>query len=124
MSSWCDLRIDGFSIYGSSSYVDDDMLSVFYERDRRIRPDPDGADDEGADFLYEYATSAQAMRERLDALGFTLARARANYAQGHAEEVQMMDDLDWMSEEERLRCRERTYDYWCAAIGRLVPQGF
>jgi hypothetical protein len=65
------------------------------------------------------------MRERLDTLGFTAERARADYACGHAEHVEMAEeDWDWLSDSERQWLRCKTYEYWCAAIGRLVPQGF
>jgi hypothetical protein len=126
MSSWCSLSVDGFSVYGSQSYIDDVMLSVFQERDRRVRPDPGNRDADEEYFHYEYAISAQAMGERLDTLGFTVERARADYARGHAEQVERVEAeaeelLSWVDLE---KLRRRTYEYWCAAIGRLVPQGF
>jgi len=124
MGSWCDLAVDGFSMHGSKSYVDDITLSVFHERDRRVRPDPDDRDGEEIHLRYEYATSAQAMRERLDTLGFTAKRARTDYANGHAEDVESAEHSDWLPESERQQLRCKTYDYWCAAIGRLVPLGF
>ena len=124
MSSWCDLTVDGFSVYGSPSYIDDVMLSIFHERDRRVRPDPRNRDGEEQYFHYEYAISAQAMRERLDTLGFTAERARADYACGHAEQVEMVEAEEFLSATDRKKLRRKTYEYWCAAIGRLVPQGF
>jgi HEPN/Toprim N-terminal domain 1 len=124
MSSWCSLTVDGFSVYGSPSYIDDVMLSVFQERDRRVRPAPSNRGDEDDYFHYEYAISAQAMRERLDTLGFTAERARTDYTVGHAEYVEMVEAEDFLSEAQRENMRRNTYDYWCAAIGRLVPQGF
>lgn len=124
MSSWCDLSVDDFSVGGSRSYIADVMLSVFHERDRRVRPDPHPRDAEEIVPRYQYATSAQAMRERLDTMGFTAERARADYARGLAEHVAMAQEWDWLSRSERRQLRQRTYEYWCAAIGRLVPQGF
>jgi hypothetical protein len=124
MGSWCELTVDGFSVSGSKSYVDDIILSVFHERDRRVGPDPSNQEGEENNLRYEYATSAQAMRERLDTLGFTAKRARTDYAQGHAEYLEMVSDWDWQPQSEREQLRGKTYDYWCAAIRRLVPQGF
>jgi hypothetical protein len=124
MSSWCTLDVDGFSVWGSPSYIDDIMLSIFQERDRRVRPDPRNRGDEDDQFHYEYAISAQAMRERLDTLGFTAERARADYACGHAEQVEMVEAEEFLSGTDLERLRRKTYEYWCAAIGRLVPQGF
>jgi len=124
MSSWCVLSVDGFSIHGSQSYIDDVILSLFQERDRRVRPNPDNREGEQEYFYYEYAISAQAMRERLDTLGFTAERARADYARGHAEQVEIADAEELLLEANREGLRRRTYDYWRAAIGRLVPHGF
>jgi hypothetical protein len=124
MSSWCDLTVDGFSVHGSSSYVDDVMLSVFHERDRRVRPDPDNRDGEEMYFHYEYAISAPAMRERLNTLGFTAERAEADYSRGHAEQVEMLEAEEFLSETDRQTRRRQTYEYWCAAIKRLAPIGF
>jgi hypothetical protein len=124
MSSWCDLSVDGFSVHGSQSYIDDVMLSVFQERDRRVRPDPGNRDDEDEYFHHEYAISAQAMRERLDTLGFTAERARADYTVGHAEQMEMAGAWEFLSESDLEKLRRKTYEYWCSAIGRLVPQGF
>lgn len=125
MGSWSDLKIDGFSLHGSKSYVDDTTLSIFHERDRRVRTDlkriAKSAED-GPQYLYEYAIPAQAMRERLDALGFTAVRARESYASGHTEELASTREFGTGTEIARLELR--TYEHWCAAIGRLLPQGF
>jgi hypothetical protein len=123
MGSWSNLAVDGFSIGGSKSYVDDVTLSLFHERDRRVRPDPDPEDGEEIRLRYEYAIPVQNMRERLDVLGFTAKRARTDYAEGHAEKVDIAEQ-DGETESEISQLRGKTYDYWCAAIERLVPQGF
>src|SRR5271168_673995 len=104
MGSWCDLKIDGFSLGGSKSQVDDMTLSIFNERERRVRLDPEwvaDSTDEEAEYIYEYTISAQAMRERLDALGFTGARARADYAANLAEEI--ASAREWQDAEEITR---------------------
>jgi hypothetical protein len=124
MGSWCVFAVDGFSIHGSKSYIDDVILSVFQERDRRVRPNPHNREGEEEYFYYEYAISAQQMRERLDTLGFTAERARADYGRGHAEQVEMADAEELLPETNRESLRRKTYDYWRTAIGRLVPQGF
>jgi hypothetical protein len=124
MSSWCDLSVDGFMVHGSQSYIDDVMLSVFQERDRRVRPDARNEEAEEQYFHYQNAIPAQAMRERLDTLGFTVERARADYAGGHAEQVELVDAEVLLSGADLEKLRRRTYEYWRAAIGRLVPQGF
>ena len=103
--------------------VDDVVLSLFHERDRRVRPDPDRNADE-PQFTYEYALAAKAMADRLDVLGFTIGRARQDYGIGHAEAVADLDDRDWMSAEEQQRERDHTYDAWRSVIARLIPQGF
>jgi hypothetical protein len=125
MGSWAELKIDDFVLYGHKSVVDDVTLSIFHERDRRVRPDASGSShdsDEGPAQLYEYAISAQRMRERLDALGFTGARACRDYEAGYAYEL--LSANEWRSAEEVRELKARTYDQWRRAVGRLLPQGF
>jgi hypothetical protein len=89
-----------------------------------VRPNPHNREGEEEYFYYEYAISAQQMREKLDTLGFTAERARADYGRGHAEQIEMADAEELLPETNRESLRRKTYDYWRTAIGRLVPQGF
>jgi hypothetical protein len=125
MGSWCELSIDDFLIASSKSYVDDTMLSIFQERDRRVTTAAQGDPEDNPEYKYEYALSAQAMRERLDAMGFTVPRARCDYTVGLSNELRSYDEpvaSDLLQEIERLQ--QRTYDHWRDAIGRLISQGF
>ncbi|QNA83792.1 hypothetical protein G4G27_07180 [Sphingomonas sp. So64.6b] len=124
MGSSCNVSIDGFSFWGTKSYVDDATLSVFHERDRQKRrmrrPQYGGRKLEKTII---YAVDAQAMRERLDAMGYTVAHARADYARGLSEEYELYLGAGF-SKTDRKRVKDWTYDRWCAAVARLVPQGF
>lgn len=127
MGSYDDLSIDGFSIWGSKSYVDDAVLSIFHERDRRRRvASRPRYSNSGAEEVVEYAVSARAMRERLDAMGYAAAQAREDYAIGLNRELEVYDVhlTDVFDQELRERAAQWTYDRWSAAIARLVPQGF
>lgn len=130
MGSWCSLSIDGFTVHGSKSYVDDVVLSLFHERDRRVTPDPDPDTDPDPDcedepqFTYEYAVAARAMADRLDVLGFTIGRARADYGLGHAEAIADFDEDHWLSAADQQIERDHTYDVWRSVMARLAPQGF
>lgn len=124
MGSTCDLSIDGFSIWGTKSYVDDATLSVFHEADRqeRVARRPQYGSRKLEPVIC-YALAAAAMRERLDAIGFSAEQACADFAVGQAEALEIYADDD-SSQAERERIGEWTYDRWCAAIARLAPAGF
>jgi hypothetical protein len=124
MGSSCDVSIDGFSFWGSKSYVDDATLSIFHERDRqkrKMRRPQYGA--RKLERVVVYAVTAGAMRERLDALGYTMAHAKTNYARGLSEEYETYLGGGW-TRADRKRVKDWTFDRWCAAIARLAPQGF
>ena len=124
MGSTCDVSIGGFCFWGTKSYVDDATLSIFHERDRQKRkmrrPQYGGRKLEKAVI---YSVASKAMCERLDAVGYTVAHARADYARGLAEELEFYRGKHW-SKGDRKRVKDWTYDRWCEAIARLVPQGF
>lgn len=124
MGSTCDLSIDGFSVWGTKSYVDDATLSIFHERDRqsRVAPRPQYGSREPEEII-AYAVAAQAMRERLDAMGFSVAHARDDYARGLSDDYEVYLS-EGFTRADRKRVKDWTYDRWCAAIARLSPRGF
>ncbi|MES2056279.1 MAG: HEPN/Toprim-associated domain-containing protein [Pseudomonadota bacterium] len=124
MGSTCDVSIDGFSVWGTKSYVDDATLSIFHERDRteRVARRPQYGDAEPEPAIL-YAVSAQAMRERLDAMGYTVAQARIDYVAGLSEEVELYMSPGF-SRADRKKVKDWTFDRWSAAIRRLAPVGF
>lgn len=124
MGSLCDVSIDGFSFWGSKSYVDDETLSIFYESDRETRrmPRPQYAGHEDEDVIV-YAAGATAMGERLDAMGFTSAHAREDYRRGQSEDYDIYLSHGF-TRDDRRQVKAWTYDRWCEAIARLVPRGF
>ena len=116
MGSWCALKIDELLLGSSKSYVDDVMLSIFHERDRRIREivvDPLTLESRTQ---YEYALSAESMRDRLDSLGFTVARARADYGVGHIEQQEIAREC--LPTEDMHSLTRQTYDRWRQLISR------
>ena len=131
MGCWSDINVDGMMLWSSKSYLDQDALSLFQERDRRTPPAPDAGDDEEPQnrLRYQYSVTAQEMRDRLDVLGFTVGRARADYARAQAEEIEMHEE--WVANgdgqttsDEVAALRARTFDVWQAMVARVAPRGF
>ena len=131
MGSFSATKIDGLELWGASSYADKDSLSIFQEHDRRITPYRERDEDEEAVEYrrYEYAVSAPEMRDRLDALGFTVEQARASYERHFAAHVELYGE--WVSDgsclttaEEVSELKKRDFDWWCAALAKLIPLGW
>lgn len=121
MGSWCELRLDALPLAHCKSHIDDDLLSIFQEKDRRDYVVEDHETGDEARQIHSYVLAANLMRERLDSLGFTLERARLDYAVGHADALeiaQMSCPTDYIRELDR-----QTYDRWCGKVRRLTRTG-
>lgn len=95
MGSYAVLRIDGYDVLSTKSAVDPSVMTIFTEDDRRVRTPgsherrmtagpwvspaaaPDDPDRPWLD--HAYVATALVTRERLEVMGFTLARARETY---------------------------------------------
>jgi hypothetical protein len=75
MGEFAFLRLGTFDFYETKDFVDDDVLALFREGDRRLVPPRSRHRKAGL----EYATTARAMGERLDVMGFTLDGARQEF---------------------------------------------
>lgn len=136
MGSYSSTMVDDFEVWGSKSYADDDSLSIFQERDKRVTLyiDPDDGDDAEEQHRVEYVVTAAQMRDRLDAMGFTLFRAAQSYRGNHAAYVEMHEGwleqdrrgvgLGVTSDEEVNAIKTRGFDWWTAAVAKLVPLGW
>jgi hypothetical protein len=131
MGSYSSTKADDVDLWQSKSEVDEDSLSIFLERDRRVRPDPTQEEDDyepGYAFmaqLFEYAVPADLMKQRLDALGFTLPRARADYEQVLAAECDMVrewveGEVSFTSAEELATLEASTFEVWQKALREVV----
>ncbi len=126
MGSWFDLAVDGLSIWGGKSYVDDLTLSVFQESDRKVVLGREvSEDDDEEQDQYRYVVSAHEMKDRLDVLGFSAVNARVDYEYGRAENLKIWEDRDdefykGVFEE----VSSKNYARWQTALQNAVPLGY
>ena len=131
MGSYSTTKADNVDLWQSKSEVDEDSLSIFLERDRRVRPDPSQEEDDYEPEyafmaqIFEYAVPADQMKERLDALGFTLQRARTDYNQVLAAECEM--EREWVeggasftSAQQLATLEATTFEVWQKALREVV----
>ena len=134
MGTYCETSLDNMELWSSKSYADELSLLIFQERDRRTSNYRD-EDDDPADedrLKVEYAVTAAAMRDRLDTLGFTVSRAREDFAQAHAEHIETHER--WLSEggygltltsaDKLEELRTQDFDWWSSTISSLVARGW
>lgn len=132
MGSYCSTLIDAFEVWSSKSYVDEDSLTLFQERDRAISTYVDPDDEDAAERQrVVYSISAAEMCDRLDAMGFDLERARQSYNAGRGSYVELQSEWYAEVENEPLyrkqqrevieRVKGRDFDWWSAAVAKLVP---
>ena len=136
MGSYSSTRIDTFEIWGSKSEVDADSLSIFQERDRLesnyIDYDQVDGEDDGQRVRYEYVVSSSDMRDRLEALGFTLQCAERDYNANWADYVDRQERylhefgmrLSENPEAEIAALKTRSFSWWTAAVAKLIPIGW
>jgi hypothetical protein len=141
MSSYYDLRIQGYSVFSERRPIQDEVLSLFVEGDRLKSSDraPDlpseCANVHSEDGFVGYGSTVAAIADRLDVMGFTPERARADFDRGLAIEIEHARNYDTpfksLEEDERAYLEERSkselerlsqqsFDRWTDAIRRLT----
>lgn len=144
MGTYTALSVDGYEIYSSKSMVEPLLMTVFTEADRRIRTP--GSDDEGvaagpwrsrpqgdrrdAVLDHGYVAVVRHVRDRLEVMGFTLRRARADYEAGRAAQIEerrrFLEGYDGSSDGIRDELRlleEMTFDAWLAGFRWAKERG-
>lgn len=133
MGSYSATKIDDLELWGAKSEADSDSLSIFQERDRVDTPYVDNDDDEPVERVHNaYTVKASEMRDRLEMLGFTLARAERDYGANQANYIAMHEgwlDNDYggiaiTSHAEINEIKKRGFKWWTDAIAKLVPLGW
>jgi len=104
MGSYCQLYIAEYPVFSSKSYVSPAVMTMFRESDkaiyqRRFRDrnqvewghvDPDNDDFETA---VEYRAKVKYLRQRLDIIGFGLARVRSEFEEAKSFEIKKLKKL-------------------------------
>lgn len=138
MGSYADLQIAGYPFLCSKSFVDDTLMTLFDECDRRVyqRRLADGnplsfsidSDEDQVETAYEYQLNAEAAKDRLEILGFSIDRAKSAFQERIGAFLQELDDdgvvlgLSWIEDEDEKRdfLAEYTFDRWGNGIRRFL----
>lgn len=138
MGSYADLQIAGYPFLCSKSFVDDTLMTLFDECDRRVYQrrladrnplsfsiDPD---EDQVETGYEYQLNAEAAKDRLELLGFSIDRAKTAFQERIDAFLQELEDdgvvlgLSWIEDEDEKRnfLAEYTFDQWGNGIRRFL----
>jgi hypothetical protein len=85
MGSYCTLSVSNYEILSMKSQADPIIMTVFRDSDRRSYSSWDNDYPEDLDDVeetYEYAATARMCIERLEVMGFTLQKAKADFESG------------------------------------------
>ena len=118
MGSFADLKLSRYLVWSTKSYADPEPLTIFEERDRFLLASPANT---GID-QFGYRATAGVVRDRLDAMGFTLTASRQYFAEASAARRAEIAEEAWRSQadERELSVLLRlTFDEWLAAFNVL-----
>jgi hypothetical protein len=146
MGSYAELRIDGYNILSTKSEVDASVMTVFTEEDRLVRAP--GDEDCGRapgpwlhaqrplgdldSFDCAYVAPSRVVRDRLDVMGFTLARAKERYEVLRAARIAGLREQRRIEEEtgeefwahrELAVLESLTFDEWLSVLGFVKSRG-
>ena len=93
MGTYTDFCVGGYSVLSTKSQVDDIAMTVFRETDRYSRLASDEDDESCQITKIGYSAFTAIVRDRLDVMGFTLARTRTQY------EIEIADMLAELKED-------------------------
>lgn len=137
MGSYAQFSVGSFDLFATKSGPSPDALMVFREIDREVADYevPDGAEpDDYPEKTLRYLAPASVVRDRLELFGFSLERARTDYDNARAEEIERWQsyatDSFWTQEPQRTHCEEQvavleelTFERWCEAFGVALREG-
>jgi hypothetical protein len=95
MVTYAYLSLGGYPLASTEDFVDPTAMMLFSEKDKRIRmPEPDEVDHDPVDGEeveampeVEYVASLVVVKDRLEFMGYTLAKAQAEFQQGLEEHI-------------------------------------
>lgn len=132
MGSFAEFSIDGYPLIESKSYVINEVAALFREADKRLvtrdageqepgAPPPEG-DVLGPAVLYQ--TSAGVVAERLDIIGFTLARAERDFNQLLKAELSELSGLDDLFAGRIVQLSKLTFENYGANLKVVLAEGW
>jgi hypothetical protein len=141
MGSYAHLEVAGYPFFSMKSYVDDTLMTLFDEVDKRVFKrkvcernqrawcvDDSDTDEETA---YQYSLDAEHARQRLDILGFTFTKAKQAFEsrlQEYRREVNeggIISGLWWIPDD-RVADFLATYSFaeWVSTIQQFITSSF
>ena len=141
MGSYAHLEVAGYPFFSMKSQVDSTLMTLFDETDKRIIKRKvsernrrawcvDDSDD-SEETAYQYCIDAEHARQRLDILGFTIAKAEQIFAAKLREYRNAIDDDGiisglWWLPDDRVAdfLADYSFDKWAAAIRQIISPTF
>ena len=130
MGSYSSLRFDDIDVWVCKSVVPDTFVSLFQERDRRVIPARDPADEDEDDDLEQtiYVAPRDVVLHRLSVMGFTSHASRRAFEDWRAGEREMYEEWveegsDW-AQSGADAIRLLTYEEWNARVSAILRNRF
>jgi hypothetical protein len=140
MGTYTDLTVAGYPILESKSAVVPEAMTVFRETDRRIFTrrvaqrnvlvwgDPERPDDKETEVAVEYSCETGNVIDRLNVMGFTLARVRREFELGRQAELAKFEswaagdeDSKWFTDDWNL-VKGLTFDSYVSAFETVIKR--
>ena len=118
MGNYCELYISNYPVYSTKYYVDQIIMTIFRESDKKIynrffsqrnKIEWGHAQSEGDDFeelAVEYSVSAREVKERLDLMGFTTEKVKLEFSKCKNERLEELSQYEsdlWKEDYELLK---------------------
>lgn len=132
MGTYTDFTVDGYELVTSKSTAIAEVMTLFRESDRKVcriripnnEPNDQFAGDceDGPEDVVQYIVSVENACQRLDVMGFTLARSKREYERIRKEELQEL--LAFVEETSASGAGSSTDDYYISKIEELTRLTF
>lgn len=137
MGSITELSIDGYPLLQTKGYAVDEVLAIFHESDKRVferrvsernpmvwgAPSPE---DDELETAILYQSSAQKIAQRLDIIGFSLARAKQDFERLLREKLLEISSVDEDEEEpgseRRNQLRRMTFEDYSESLRSIMSR--
>src|SRR5262245_22472455 len=129
MGSYWTLSVNGYGLLEGKNSFDDRMLLLFRQEDAQIRTRKGHSKEEPNFAKYRYVCTVSEMRGRLDLMGFSVPRARADFERGRVDELNSQyemtgTDPDDESDDDYVSFLKRySFDKWARAFRKLIASG-
>lgn len=103
MGSYTELYFNGHSLFSTKSYADPFVMTLFRESDKRVYTrmvsardpvvwGPWTGDEDSEEMAFEYAVSIEVVKQRLDIMGFSLAKLNNHFSQSLQRKIASIEE--------------------------------